>query len=209
MSESIIYHYLDLGRLGRGEVVKSVSNEYPLFLRDIGLDFETVRYPYDDTWPATKEKLRKDGLSPTGLLPIIEYKGTKLSQHIPILRYLSREHGGYDGDTSYEKYIVDRVADLYNDWRTAWVASLGGASDDYKNKTVPQYYALVGKYYAESKGPYLLGDKISYTDFAVFQSIDNERRTKTLPDNLPESLQKLVNAMNERPNIAAFIKETA
>ncbi|KAH6962841.1 glutathione S-transferase [Fusarium avenaceum] len=202
MSESIVYHYLDLGRLGRGEVVN-------LFLRDIGLDFETVRYPYDDTWPATKEKLRKVGLSPTGLLPIIEYKGTKLSQHIPILRYLSREHGGYDGDTSYEKYIVDRVADLYNDWRTAWVASLGGASDDYKNKTVPQYYALVSKYYAESKGPYLLGDKISYTDFAVFQSIDNERRTKTLPDNLPESLQKLVDAMNERPNIAAFIKETA
>lgn len=202
MSESIIYHYLDLGRLGRGEVVN-------LFLRDIGLDFETVRYPYDDTWPATKEKLRKDGLSPTGLLPIIEYKGTKLSQHIPILRYLSREHGGYDGDTSYEKYIVDRVADLYNDWRTAWVASLGGASDDYKNKTVPQYYALMGKYYAEFKGPYLLGGKISYTDFAVFQSIDNERRTKTLPDNLPESLQKLVDAMNERPNIAAFIKETA
>lgn len=112
---------------------------YSLFLRDIGLDFETVRYPYDDTWPATKEKLRKDGLSPTGLLPIIEYKGTKLSQvgsddtytmyvfqdcanhlqHIPILRYLSREHGGYDGDTSYEKYIVDRVADLYNDWRVS------------------------------------------------------------------------------------------
>ncbi|CAJ0554893.1 Ff.00g134060.m01.CDS01 [Fusarium sp. VM40] len=209
MSESIVYHYLDLGRLGRGEVVKSVSKEYPLFLRDIGLDFETVRYPYDNTWPATKEKLRKDGLSPTGLLPIIEYKGTKLSQHIPILRYLSREHGGYDGDTSYEKYVVDRVADLYNDWRTAWVASLGGASDDYKNTTVPQYYALVGKYYAESEGPYLLGDKISYTDFAVFQSIDNERRTKTLPDNLPESLQKLVDAMNERPNIAAFIQETA
>jgi hypothetical protein len=28
MSETIVYHYLDLGRLGRGEVVKSVSYEY-------------------------------------------------------------------------------------------------------------------------------------------------------------------------------------
>ncbi|KAJ4243837.1 hypothetical protein NW762_014716 [Fusarium torreyae] len=202
MSETIVYHYLDLGRLGRGEVIN-------LFLRDAGLDFKTIRYAYDDTWPATKERLRKEGLSPTGLLPVLEYKGTKLSQHIPILRYLSRELGGYDGDTSYEKYNVDRVADLYVDWRAAWVDSLGGASDDYKNKTVPQYYALVAKYYAETDGPYLLGDKISYTDFAVFQSIDNERRTGTLPDTLPDSLQKLVDAINERPNIAAFIKETA
>jgi hypothetical protein len=38
-------------------------------------------------------------------------------QHIPILRYLSRELGAYDGETSWEKYLVDAVADIYIDWR--------------------------------------------------------------------------------------------
>ena len=38
-------------------------------------------------------------------------------QHIPILRYLSRDLGAYDGNTNWEKYLVDAVADIYIDWR--------------------------------------------------------------------------------------------
>lgn len=38
-------------------------------------------------------------------------------QHIPILRYLSRELGAYDGTTNREKYLVDAVSDIYVDWR--------------------------------------------------------------------------------------------
>jgi glutathione S-transferase len=38
-------------------------------------------------------------------------------QHLPILRYFAREIGGYDGETNFEKYIVDAVGDIYIDWR--------------------------------------------------------------------------------------------
>lgn len=65
--------------------------------------------------------------------------------------------------------------------QSQWVASLRGATDEYKNKVVPEYYDLVAKYYSENAGPYLLGDKITYVDFAVYQSYDNEKRTGTLP----------------------------
>lgn len=54
-------------------------------------------------------------------------------------------------------------------------------TDAYKNEYVPKYYALLEKYYSETEGPYLLGDKITYADFAVYQSIDNDERIKTLP----------------------------
>ena len=54
------------------------------------------------------------------------------------------------------------------------------ASEKYKNETTAKYYDLVGKYYAESEGPYLLGDKVTYADFAVYQSMDNDRRTGTI-----------------------------
>ena len=53
-------------------------------------------------------------------------------------------------------------------------------SDTYKEEHAPKYYKLIAKYYADTEGPYLLGDKITYVDFAVYQSIDNDRRTGTL-----------------------------
>ncbi|KAL2800263.1 hypothetical protein BJX66DRAFT_332406 [Aspergillus keveii] len=200
MADQLVYHYLTLGRLGRGEVVN-------LFLKDAGYEFKDVRYTYDETWPETSKKLKQDGLTRTGLLPAIEYKGEKLTQHLPILRYFAREIGGYDGETNFEKYIVDAVGDIYIDWRSQWVGNLKGGNNDYKNKVVPEYYNLVGQYYSEREGPYLLGDKVTYVDFAVFQSIDNDRRTGTLPELLPESLVKFEKAFEARPKIAEYIKE--
>ncbi|KAL4764811.1 glutathione S-transferase [Aspergillus foveolatus] len=195
-----VYHYLALGRLGRGEVLN-------LFLKDAGIATKDVLYPYDETWPATSEKLTQQGLTRTGLLPALEYKGEVYTQHIPTLRFFARELGAYDGETSHEKYIVDAVADIYIDWRSQWVASLKGATDEYKNSVVPKYYRILGQYYSERPGPYLLGEKITYVDFAVYQSIDNERRTGTLPETLPESLVKLQEAIEARPNIKEYIAE--
>ncbi|CBF70338.1 protein gstB [Aspergillus nidulans FGSC A4] len=195
-----VYHYLALGRLGRGEVLN-------LFLKDAGIATKDVLYPYDESWPATSEKLTQQGLTRTGLLPALEYNGEIYTQHIPTLRFLARELGAYDGETSHEKYIVDAVADTYIDWRSQWVASLKGATDEYKNSVVPKYYRILGQYYSERPGPYLLGEKITYVDFAVYQSIDNERRTGTLPETLPESLVKLQDAIEARPNIKEYIAE--
>lgn len=62
-----------------------------------------------------------------------------------------------------------------------WVANLHTKTDEYKDEIVPEYYRLVGQYYSDNEGPYLLGDKITYADFAVYQSIDNDERTGTLP----------------------------
>ncbi|KAH0490738.1 hypothetical protein TgHK011_002194 [Trichoderma gracile] len=192
-------HYLDIGRLGRGEVVR-------LFLRDAGIEFNDVRHPYDDTWPATSAKLKEQGITRTGKVPALLIHGLTLNQHISILRYLARDLGSYDGETNYEKFQVDAVADVYNDWRTQWVASLGGVTDEYRNKVVPEYYNVITQYYSANKGPYLLGDRITYADFAVYQSIDNDERTGTLPAELPEAVQKFREAFERRPNVLAYIE---
>ncbi|KAJ5332165.1 Glutathione S-transferase/chloride channel [Penicillium brevicompactum] len=199
-SPPTIYHYLDIGRLGRGEVVN-------LFLKDTGIDFKDVRYPYDNTWPDTSKKLRQSGLTRTGQLPALEYGGSVITQHIPILRYLSRELGAYDGTTNWEKYLVDAVSDIYVDWRSQWVAILKGVTEAYRNY-VPTYYDLLAQYYSDVDGPYLLGDKITYADFAVYQSIDNDKRTGTLPETLSPALTRLVGAIETRPNISTYIEET-
>ncbi|KAJ5898769.1 hypothetical protein N7495_003513 [Penicillium taxi] len=197
-----VYHYLDIGRLGRGEVVK-------LFMKDAGIDFTEDRFPWDKTWPQKSKALQNQGLTRTGKVPVLEYQGLILSQHIPILRYISRDLGSYDGETNREKYVVDSVADIYIDWRSQWVANLGTKTDQYKDEVVPEYYRVLALYYSDNSGPYLLGDKITYADFAVYQSIDNDRRTGTLPTSLPKSLINLQEAIENRPNIAGYIKENS
>ncbi|EIT81621.1 hypothetical protein AO1008_02452 [Aspergillus oryzae 100-8] len=102
-------------------------------------------------------------------------------EHLAILRYLARELGEYDGNTSLEKYFLDAVADVYNDWRIQWVNNLGNVTDKFRNEVVPNYYNVLARFYAQQEGPYLLGERITYTDFLVYQSIDNDSQTGTLP----------------------------
>ncbi|PNP37767.1 hypothetical protein TGAM01_v201309 [Trichoderma gamsii] len=191
-------HYFDLGTMGRGEVIR-------IFLRDAGIEFKDIRHSYG-TWSTEKEKFKEQGITRTGKLPALIINGTILNQHIPILRYLARDIGRYDGETNHEKFQVDAVADNYIDWRAQWVANIGNVSDEYKTKFLPNYYAAVAKYYAENKGPYLLGDKITYADFAVYQSIDNDERIGALPSELPAEIVKLREAIEARPNIKAYIE---
>lgn len=53
-----------------------------LFLKDAGVEFNDVRYPYDDTWPAASAVLKEKGLSVTGHVPVLEYEGKILTQVI-------------------------------------------------------------------------------------------------------------------------------
>lgn len=45
---------------------------------------------------------------------------------------------------------------------------------------MPDYYSILSQYYNDHSGPYLLGNTVTYADFAVYQSIDNDERTGTL-----------------------------
>ncbi|GAD93155.1 hypothetical protein PVAR5_1761 [Paecilomyces variotii No. 5] len=195
-----VYYYFSLGRLGRGEVLN-------LFLKDAGIEYKEVRYAYDHTFPPISEGLQNQGITRTGKLPALEYNGHVFTQHIPTLRYLARELGSYDGETNRERYLVDAVSDIYIDWRFHWVNQLKGVTKEYKDDFIPKYYNVISQYYTDVDGPYLLGNKITYADFAVYQSIDNDKRIGTAPSALPSALEKLVEAIEARPNIAAYLKE--
>jgi glutathione S-transferase len=66
-------------------------------------------------------------------------------------------------------------------FQAQWVANLKNASEDYKNNYVPEYYNILAHYYSQRGGPFLLGDRVTYADFAVYQSVDNDKKTGTLP----------------------------
>ncbi|OCT44697.1 Glutathione S-transferase P 10 [Cladophialophora carrionii] len=197
-----ILYYFDLGSKGRGEVVR-------VFLRELGIDFEDKRYAYDETWQPLGKEFQQKGLSLTGKLPVLDIDGHILSQHIPILRYLSRSVGGYDGTSNYDKWLVDAVSDIYVDWREKWVANLSGKAPNYKSETVPYFYSIWDKLYSRNAGPYLLGNQVTYVDFAVFQALDNDEAVGAAPASVPETLKALRKAVSERPNIKEYIAARA
>lgn len=80
------------------------------------------------------------------------------------------------------------------------MSNLSNASEDYKNKTVPKYHDVLEKYYSEREGPYLLGDEVSYADFAVYMSIDNDTRTKTIPVSYSKVCQRVLANTTSSPS---------
>lgn len=46
---------------------------------------------------------------------------------------------------------------------------------------MPRAIQVLESYYQESTGPYLLGDKITYVDFAVYQILDNDAAVGAKP----------------------------
>jgi glutathione S-transferase len=108
-----------------------------------------------------------------------------------------------------------------------WVPQLKGVTKEFTNEFLPWYYDVITQYYAEREGPYLLGDKITYVDFAVYQSLDNDQRIGANPvsdasrsnivfhayllfnlqPKLSGPLLKLKEAIEARPKIAAYLKE--
>ena len=61
------------------------------------------------------------------------------------------------------------------------MSNLDNVTDKFKNEYVPNYYNVLATFYAQKEGPYLLGERITYTDFVVYQSIDNDSQIGTLP----------------------------
>lgn len=49
-------------------------------MKDAGIDFKEVRYANDNTWPKISKALQEQGITRTGKVPALEYKGLILNQ---------------------------------------------------------------------------------------------------------------------------------
>jgi hypothetical protein len=49
-------------------------------MKDAGIEFKQVLYPYDHTWPKISQVLQQQGTTRTGQLPAVEYQGMILIQ---------------------------------------------------------------------------------------------------------------------------------
>jgi prostaglandin-H2 D-isomerase / glutathione transferase len=150
-------------------------------------------------------------------VPIVELNGQTLTQSYPMLRHFARKLGAYDGATDDEKYWVDRVCDIVIDWRTLFIGAFFAADKETK---YPEYCAgfrkhilgateahLNGSEFSRGGG-FVLGERITYADLALYQLLHDEGLTKDERKGLLEHprLKKLVDAIEERENVKKFLQ---
>ncbi|KAI7890511.1 glutathione S-transferase [Mucor mucedo] len=191
----------------KGSPVKGRGEHVRLLLEDAGVDFEYVRHTGEE-WGALKQKLLSEKIrAPT--MPFITIDGKYYGKTFPTMRYLSKKLNKYEGSNDDETQLLDVYTDIVGDWTLKWSASSFGAfteeaSKNYKENIRPQFHNTFNDILSDTKGPFLLGENISYADFALYHiledDIEGEVNVKTLP-----YLSAFFEAVQNRPNLKTYL----
>ncbi|TGO22979.1 hypothetical protein BPAE_0148g00090 [Botrytis paeoniae] len=206
-------HYFDFQSRGRGQVVR-------LLLIDAGAAFKDIRYTFEE-WPEHKRNGKVAEINPTGNIPVVEMPDGKiLTQSYAILRHWSRLLGAYDGKNKDEKYWADAICDVVVDWRALFISAFfsDNQKEDYpkhqqgdRKKYLNAIETHLKRSELSKKGPFIIGNEITYADMALYQLLHDESLTKDGRKGLKEypRLVQLVDAVENRPNIKKFLNSDA
>lgn len=200
-------HYLDFMSRGRGQVVR-------LMMEDAGIAYTDVRYNFDEYPKYKTTKIAE--MNPTATIPVVELNGKILTQSYAILRHWARQLGAYEGETEDEKYWADVICDITIDWRTLFVQAFLSPNKDV---AYPEHQAGTRKDFLKAlnthlssnelsqQGPYVIGQKVTYADLVLYQILHDEQLTQDERKGLQgyPKLIKLVDAVEARPNVKAFL----
>ncbi|KAI9340212.1 putative glutathione S-transferase [Obelidium mucronatum] len=188
-----ILTYFNLPNKGRGELIR-------LFFAEAEIAYQDNRVERSD-WPAKKQELIETGVNTFGAMPVLQIGDLVLTQHLPILRYLSKKIGKYGGANDEEAFKVDQVSDVYVDWRFSWAKDAAGHP-----AAIPRFYSTIEKLLGS--GPFVLGNELSYADIAVYQLLHDDGSLGNVERLLPyPNMRKFVAAFESRPRIAAYLEE--
>ncbi|KAI8967885.1 glutathione S-transferase [Mycotypha africana] len=195
-------HYFSLLKgspiMGRGEYVR-------LLLIDAGLDFKYVRHTFDE-WKVLKQQLIEQQNAGIPTMPFMYIDGKYYSKTVPLMRFIARKLGQYEGKDDDENQLLDAYSDMIMDWATAWaIATFRGTDEqreNYKTTTSPEKYETWETILSNKKGPYVLGERITYVDFLLFHVLEDDDHVDALKH---PNLSKFVEAMKNRPNLKPYL----
>lgn len=199
--------------------IRALAEPIRLLLNYLEVDFEDKRLPLGevDPWvhgPAVKEPWKSQkyshGLDFPNLPYYIQEDGLKISQSMAILNHLGRKYNLY-GDTEEDKAKIDMVAQTVNDLRwSAWVIYNDKNFHEIKGewkKSIPGRLSELTKF-LEGK-EYVLGSKISWVDFLVYESMEWFRQfAMDVFETAPEltSLNQFQKRIEALPQIKAYME---
>jgi glutathione S-transferase len=200
-----VLKYFDLGNIaGRGGYVRY------WFLAH-GIEFKEERVSFDE-WPSLKLKLIESGDNPAGHLPVLDIGGdTTLFDHLAMLRYLSRQFGGY-GTDSFLDYEVDAAADEYRSWIDAYAATVVHPSiemvEQYRASRASWYTVIEALYAKRSHqaGPFFALSP-TFVDCCVFGLIRDDQILHGVIDlQTYPHMQNMFDEFMKIPSVEAWIK---
>ncbi|KAG2203403.1 hypothetical protein INT47_010101 [Mucor saturninus] len=200
--KNIKLHYFTIennNTIGRGEYVR-------LLLEDAGVEYEYVRHTFAE-WKDHKQKLLDEKIrDPT--LPYVTIDGKYYSKTAPLLRFFSNKLNKYEGSNADEIQLLDAYADMIMDWSTKWAGTVFGSfteafSKTYKEEIGPTYYKSFNDILSDTKGPFLLGETITYPDFALYHIMEDDSNV-TFDAKAYPHLDAFVDAIRNRPNLKTF-----
>lgn len=188
----------------RGELTR-------LIFAAAGKQYEDVRFTFEQ-WPEFKPKMI------LGQCPVLELAdGTQLPQSLTIARYVARE-AGLAGSDNLESAQIDAVVDTQRDANEIFYSKVFFEKDEAKKKeelekflseTLVKHVENLGKLkkaYSKNES-YFVGDKLSWADLFVFQSI--QTLLKAVPDvkgKFGDQFKPLMDAINNNENLKAYLE---
>lgn len=179
---------------GRAELTR-------LIFAKSGTAFEDDRIEFAD-WPAKKGTMRM------GQVPVLNYKGQELIQSLTIARFVARKCD-LAGKTEIDEFLADQfVTTLWSDILNKLIeiffekdAAAKAAKIEARREPTNQGLAALATLV---KGPFILGDVLSYADLAL---LDFETWIpRTIPDiKLPEKLKAVILKVEADPQVAAYL----
>jgi len=179
---------------GRAELTR-------LIFAKSGTAFQDDRIEFAD-WPAKKASM------PMGQVPVLNYKGQELIQSLTIARFAARKCG-LIGETEIDEFLADQfVTTLSSDIMSKLLEIFFEKDEEAKAEKIearrePTTLGL-NVLATMVKGPFVLGEALSYADLAL---LDFEAwLPRTVPDiKLPEKLKAVVLKVEADPQIAAYL----
>lgn len=146
-----------------------------------------------------------------GQLPKFEDGDLTLFQSNAILRHLGRNHGAC-GKDDREAALIDMMNDGVEDLRLKYGKLIYQEYETGKDayiKDLPNHLSKFDDFMAKNNSGFLVGDKISYADYNLFDLLLNHLvLCPTCLDTTPK-LKVFMEQMSARPKIKAFIDTDA
>uniref|UniRef100_H2ZE04 glutathione transferase n=1 Tax=Ciona savignyi TaxID=51511 RepID=H2ZE04_CIOSA len=177
-----------------------------LVFAEAGVEYIDERIEQAD-WPARKSEM------PFGKMPVLYVDGEPIAHSRALIRYLGRSFN-LMGSSDMDAAIVDMWLEVmfeavmqypFSEKDETKKAELIEAM--WNDHLLPKFTKL-NEQILKSGGPYILGEKLSVADVAVFSIIELSMKWfpgKTL-DSVP-LLTKMKECVKQRPNVAAWLQK--
>ncbi|XP_036372428.1 glutathione S-transferase P-like [Megalops cyprinoides] len=174
-----------------------------IMLSDLGQEWKEILVNFEE-W-------MKGDLKATcvfGQLPKFQDGDLVLFQSNAILRHLARKHGAYGKDEK-EASLIDMMSDGVEDLRLKYGRLIYQEYETGKSqylKDLPDHLSKFEAVLSKNKSGYLVGDKISFADYSLFDVLYNHTvLCSTCLDSFP-ALKSFVEKMSARPKIKALLE---